>query len=50
MKNDNTNPDFFNDWTKEQLEVECARLNRLIKDLQGDIDSIIRDLKKSQAE
>ena len=30
MSNDNTKPEFFALWSLRQLQVECARLNRLL--------------------
>lgn len=32
MIEDNTNPDFFALWSIRQLQVECARLNQVLKE------------------
>jgi len=31
--NDNTKPEFFGLWSVRQLQVECARLNQLLKEV-----------------
>jgi len=36
----NTNPTFFKSWSKEQLEIECARLNRVLKDYHDIIEEM----------
>jgi len=32
MSNDNTKPEFFALWSLKQLQVECARLNQVLKE------------------
>ncbi len=32
MGNDNTKPDFFALWSLRDLQVECARLNQVLKE------------------
>ncbi len=31
MSNDNTKPEFFALWSLRELQVECARLNQVLK-------------------
>lgn len=33
MSDDNTKPEFFALWSLRQLQVECARLNALLKEV-----------------
>ncbi len=33
MNDDNTKPEFFALWSLRQLQVECARLNEVLKEV-----------------
>lgn len=46
MNNDPTKPEFFALWTVRQLQVECARLNQLLKEM-SDIAETTLDAKKA---
>jgi len=42
-----TNPDFFKNWTNEQLVIECARLKQLLVATSHDLDEAIATLEKA---
>jgi hypothetical protein len=46
MSNDSTKPEFFALWSIRQLQVECARLNQVLKDIsktQRTMEVILED-------
>jgi len=44
----NTNPKFFENWSKEQLQKECARLNQVLADCLITIDKAIKVIGRTK--
>ncbi len=44
--NDNTTPEFYAHWTKEQLIEEAIRLNKQLMDVDEELDSALEMFKK----
>jgi hypothetical protein len=45
MTDDNTKPEFFALWSLRQLQVECARLNKLLKEVSEIADKTLGETK-----
>jgi hypothetical protein len=45
MSDDNTKPEFFALWSLRQLQVECARLNKLIKEVSEAAEKALEGAK-----
>jgi hypothetical protein len=45
MSDDNTKPEFFALWSLRQLQVECARLNKLIKEVSEAAEKALEGVK-----
>jgi len=45
MTDDNTKPEFFSLWSIRQLQIECARLNTVLKEMSKDLDKIEKILR-----
>jgi hypothetical protein len=43
MSNDNTKPEFFALWSLRDLQVECARLNQVLKEVIEITEKASRD-------
>ena len=46
MTNDNTKPEFFALWNLRQLQEECARLNKVMKDCMETIEKAQKENNK----
>ena len=42
----NTDQEFFENWSKEQLQEECARLNQVLADCLKNINRFLKILRK----
>lgn len=43
---DPTKPEFFALWSVKELQAECARLNKLLKETADNIDKAMESLKE----
>jgi hypothetical protein len=47
MNDDPTKPEFFALWSLRDLQLECARLNRVLQEAADSIDKSIEELKEA---
>jgi hypothetical protein len=43
---DPTKPEFYSLWSIRDLQVECARLNKILSDINEKIDQTIAEIKR----